>query len=143
MRKILTNITLLSFVLVLFSHCKKSAEFSSAPLQNYMNLQVGKYVIYRLDSTQFVNYGQTTVKINYQAKDEIDAAITDNLGRPGFRVIRYLRDTAGQNPWTPNSTYMIVPVEKSIEVIAQNFRYLKLMLPIKEGFNWKGNNYIT
>jgi hypothetical protein len=143
MRRIIIHIAQLSFLLVLFSHCKKMAEFSSAPLADYMNLQVGKYIIYRLDSTQFINFGQTTLTIKYQAKDEIDAAITDNLGRPAFRVIRYLRDTAGQNPWTPNSTYMIVPTRETIEVIADNFRYQKLKLPIREGFNWKGNTYIS
>jgi hypothetical protein len=143
MRRFLIQILILSAAITLFSNCKKSADFTSAPLDDYMNLQVGKYIIYRLDSTEFVNFGQTTQYVHYQAKDEIDAAIVDNLGRPGFRVFRYLRDTAGLTQWVPNSTFMIIPTEKSIEVIEDNFRYQKLMLPINEGFNWKGNSYIS
>ena len=143
MRRIITCLTLLSCIVLLFAACKKTDVFTSAPLEDYLNPQVGKYIIYRLDSTKFTNFGQNTIKIQYQAKDEIDAAITDNLGRPAFRVIRYLRDTAGLAPWTPNSTYMIVPAKNSVEVIEDNFRYLKLMLPVKEGFNWKGNTYIS
>jgi hypothetical protein len=143
MRRFVTSLVLLSSVVVFFGSCKKTAEFTSAPLTDYLNLQIGKYITYRLDSTQFTNFGQTTIHIYYQAKDEIDAAITDNLGRPAFRVIRYLRDTAGLTPWVPNSTYMIVPTEKVVEVVEENFRYQKLMLPIKEGFNWKGNTYIS
>jgi hypothetical protein len=143
MRRCLASIVLISTAVVLLTHCKKTDEFSSPPLQDYLNLEVGKYIIYRLDSTQFTNFGQTTIYIHYQAKDEIDAAIVDNLGRPALRVIRYLRDTAGLGPWVPNSTYMIVPTEKVVEVIEDNFRYQKLMLPINEGFNWKGNTYIS
>ncbi|HYJ37336.1 MAG TPA: hypothetical protein VEV87_01920 [Chitinophagaceae bacterium] len=143
MRRCLPVIVFLSAAIVIFSHCKKSAEFNSPPLTDYLNLEVGKHIIYRLDSTQFTNFGQTTTYLYYQAKDEIDAAIIDNLGRPAFRVIRYLRDTAGVGPWVPNSTYMIVPTEKAVEVIDDNFRFLKLMLPINEGFNWRGNTYIN
>src|SRR6476659_587403 len=142
MRRIFTSAVLFISVVALFSRCKKSDEFSSAPLNNYLNLQVGKYIIYRLDSTEFTNIGQNTVVVKYQAKDEIDAAITDDLGRPALRVIRYLRDTAGLNPWTPNWTYMIVPTESVLEVIEDNFRYQKLRLPITDGFSWKGNSYI-
>jgi hypothetical protein len=143
MRKLFIKIVLAVSVIGLFSHCKKTDEFTSAPLTDYQNLQVGKYIIYRLDSTQFVNFGQSTLKLYYQAKDEIDAAIVDNLGRPGFRVIRYLRDTAGSGPWVPNSTYMIVPTDQVLEVIEDNFRYQKLRKPILEGYNWKGNSYLS
>ncbi len=129
--------------IVLLTHCKKTDEFTSAPLTDYLNLEVGKYVIYRLDSTEFVNFGQNTVYTHYQAKDEIDAAIVDNLGRPAFRVIRYLRDTLGLGQWVPNSSYMIVPTDRVVEVIEENFRYEKLRKPINEGYNWKGNNYIS
>jgi len=142
MRRILTTAVLLIPMVLLLSRCKKSDTFSSAPLTNYLNLQVGKNIIYRLDSTEFTNFGQTTVVVSYQAKDEIDGAITDNMGRPALRVIRYLRDTAGLTPWVPNWTYMIVPTNDVVEVIEDNFRYQKLRLPIVEGFNWKGNSYI-
>lgn len=144
MRKYITHILAICSTAVLFTQCKKTTEeFTSAPLSDYLNLQVGKYIIYRLDSTEFVNFGQNTIYTHYQAKDEIDAAIVDNLGRPGFRVVRYLRDTLGHTQWVPNSTYMIVPTDQVVEVVEDNFRYQKLRLPINEGFNWKGNAYIS
>ncbi|HYF31387.1 MAG TPA: hypothetical protein VD993_09745 [Chitinophagaceae bacterium] len=141
MKKIFTRLTLLTAIAFVFSHCKKTAQFNSEPLEDYLQLQVGKYIIYRLDSMKFVNLD--TVKASYQAKDEIDAAITDNLGRPSWRVVRYLRDVAGTQPWMEDLTYYITPTNESLEVIENNFRYLKLKLPINEGFNWKGNTYIS
>ncbi len=143
MRNIIAKFSLLLSTAFLFSKCSKDDDFSSAALEDFMNLGIGKYVIYRMDSTLYTNFGQTTTVIKYQAKDEIDGAITDNLGRPGWRVVRYLRDTLGQGSWSPNSTYWIIPTRESVEVIIDNFRYQKLKLPVKDGFTWKGNSFIS
>ena len=37
---------------------------------------------------------------------------------------------------------MVVPTTNSIEYIENNLRFLKLELPIKQDFSWKGNSYI-
>ncbi len=132
MYKIYTIFLLICFTAFL-THCtKKTDEFQSDQLNDYLNLKVGKYIIYKLDSTKFVNFGQKDTIIKYQAKDVIDAPVTDNLGRPGWRVIRYLRDSASANDldWKPNSTYMITVTRETAEVIEDNLRYQKLKLPI-------------
>lgn len=141
MKKIFTQLTLLAAIVLVFSQCNKKDSFVSEPVESYLNLQVGKYIIYRLDSMKFVNLD--TVKTSYQAKDEIDATLTDNLGRPGYRVVRYMRNAAGTQPWTVSMTYMILVDKGTVELIENNFRYLKLKQPINEGFNWKGNTYIS
>jgi len=143
MRNTFKTLALLTTIVTLFSQCKKTDTFPSAELDEYLNLAVGKYIVYRLDSTVYSDFGQTTTIKSYQAKDEIDAAITDNLGRPAWRVIRYLRDTLATKPWAASSSYMIIPTREVVETIEENFRYQKLKLPIKEGFNWKGNTYIS
>ena len=141
MKNIFTRLTLFSAIVLIFSQCNKSDDFTSEPLEDYLGLQVGKYVIYRLDSMKFVNLD--TLRSSYQVKDEIDGTTTDNLGRPTWRVVRYMRDLAGTQPWNTAFTYWITPTRETIEVIEDNFRYMKLKLPIKEGFNWKGNTYIS
>ena len=133
---------MITILFVSFNSCKKTETYPSAELSEYMNLQVGKYVRYRLDSTRFINFGQKDTVIKYQAKEVIDAAITDNLGRPGWRVIRYLSDTTGTSPWTPSATYSLIPSRESVEVVENNLRFLKLRLPVTEGYNWKGNSFI-
>lgn len=130
---------------VLLAGCeKKNDNYSSDAVTDYVNLQVGKYVIYRLDSTGFVNFGQKDTVISYQAKDVVDAQITDNLGRPSWRIVRYLRDTGStsESDWAPKLTYQVTPSRENIEVNEANFRYLKLVLPVKEGYSWKGNGYL-
>ena len=141
MKKIFTQLTLLAATVFLFTQCKKTEQFNSEPLEDYMPMAVGKYIIYRLDSMKFDNLD--TIKSSYQVKDEVDGTLTDNLGRPSWRILRSYRNAAGTSPWVEQLTYMVTPTKESVEVIENNFRYIKLKLPINEGFNWKGNSYIS
>ena len=125
-------------------NCNKSDSFSSAQITDYIQLAPGKYIIYRLDSAVKKPFDDTgrTVR-SYQAKDIVDAAITDNLGRPGWRMIRYLNDTAASGPWVLNIVYSIIPTREGMELVENNLRFIKLRLPIKNDFTWKGNSYIN
>ncbi|PWT77194.1 MAG: hypothetical protein C5B59_04660 [Bacteroidetes bacterium] len=126
----------------IFLGCKKTDIYHSDALADYLQLQVGKYITYRLDSLVFINFGTGDTVISYLAKDVIDDSISDNLGRPSWRVIRYLSDTTGTLPWTPTETYMITATRQSVEVVENNLRFIKLELPIVNGFSWPGNSYI-
>jgi hypothetical protein len=139
MTKYLMGLVVASLLLI---SCKKEKDsFSSEPLSDYFPLQVGKYITYNLDSTVYVNFGQKDTIISYQALDRVDSQIVDNLGRPGYRIIRYIRKDASQD-WVPNNTFEAIPTRNSIEYVENNLRYLKLELPIKQDFSWKGNSYI-
>lgn len=131
-------------LLILAGCSKKDTSLGSVSLTDFMNLQQGKYIIYRLDSTNYINFGQQDTVTHYQAKDVISQPYTDNQGRKGWTVIRYLRDTASTSEadWQASITYVIVPTRSTIEVIENNMRFQKLKLPVSEGFNWKGNSFI-
>jgi hypothetical protein len=142
-KRLLPFITLLA-IGITATHCStKDDVFASEELAEYLQLATGKYIIYQLDSTVRVPLTDTTtVTRRYQAKDVIDGSISDNLGRASWRVIRYLRDSAGTTAWVPNLTYMITPTRETVEVIENNLRFQKLKLPVRDGFNWKGNTHI-
>lgn len=132
-------------VALVWTACHKTDPFQTVPLENIMQLQPGKYIIYKLDSLNYINFNRTLATTRYQAKDIVDTAVTDNLGRPSWRVIRYLRDSASTNEadWKPNITYLITVTQNSVEVLEENQRYIKLRQPLKEGLTWKGNAYIN
>ena len=108
-----------------------------------MPLQPGKYITYRLDSLIFTNFGTVAVTRRYQMKHVVDAQITDNLGRPSYRVYTYIRDSAGTQPWSASGSYFVTPLATQAEVIDDNFRVVKLHLPIREGYEWNGNTYLA
>ncbi len=128
--------------LTLFSCTRKTEELMTDKLSDYMPLQPGKYITYRLDSLVYTNFGRNIEVHRYQEKHVVDAEITDNLGRPSWRIYTYIRDSAGTQPWTANGSYLVTPLSTQIEVTADNLRVIKLHLPIKEGFEWKGNSYL-
>ncbi|MBC7904869.1 MAG: hypothetical protein H7Y27_15695 [Gemmatimonadaceae bacterium] len=142
MKNSISALACIAFGLFLTGCSQKKDLFSSEELKDYVSLAPGKSITYRLDSLKFQQFGQQEVTISYQAKDVIDAAITDNTGRPAWRVIRYLRDTLGIGPWVPQSTYMVIQERETLEVVENNLRFQKLMIPVKDGFMWRGNSHI-
>jgi hypothetical protein len=68
--------------------------------------------------------------------------ITDNQGRPAYRIHRFIRDSMGTQPWQPSSTYSITPLTDQVEVEEDNLRFIKMHMPMKNGFSWKGNKYL-
>lgn len=126
----------------LLESCQKQIDiYKSASLSDYFNPTIGHFIEYRLDSTVFIYYGQRDTVIKYRAKDVVEAAITDNLGQPSYRVVRYLSDTNGVSPWVPAATFMVTPTTNCLEVVDNNLRFQKLRLPVTNGFSWKGNTY--
>ena len=129
-------------VIMLFTACTKENElYSTASLSDYFSLQVGKYITYDLDSTVFINFGQKDTVVKYQVKDSVETKITDNLGRPALRIVRYMRKNTGQS-WVSSNTFMAVASTTGIEFVENNLRFIKLVLPIKPEITWKGNKYI-
>ena len=127
---------------VVFNSCDKQNELLNLiPLSDYYPLQVGKYITYNLDSTVFINFGQKDTIKKYQVKDVVEAQITDNTGRVGFRINRLIRKDATQ-PWTGNNTFIAIADNNTLELVENNLRFQKLKLPIKNDYKWKGNSYI-
>lgn len=125
--------------------CKSEKEILEVetPESYTMLLEPGKYMIYRLDSTVFVEAGRKEELHSYQEKHIVDASFLDNMGRTSYKIYRYLRDVDGTKPWAPAGTYVITPLANSIEVIENNMRVIKLTTPIREGHTWKGNSHLV
>ena len=49
-------------------------------------------------------------------KYQTDSLITDNLGRPAYRIFRFIRKNETQ-AWTPDATFMAVSTENQLEFI--------------------------
>ncbi len=134
--------SLLAFSAIIFFSCNEKEEFTTESINDYIKLTPGKYITYRIDSMVFTNFGRDIEYRKYQVKHVIDAQITDNEGRPAYRVYRYLRDTAGLQPWQAAGSYAITPLADQIELTENNLRFIKLHLPIRSGFTWRGNKYL-
>jgi hypothetical protein len=144
MKSFLPPLLMILFVLV-FAGCsdKKDQEFTVTQASSYFDLQPGKFIIYRVDSTVFTQQGRSEETHVYQEKDFINSQTTDGMGRPSYVVYRYLRDSSGTTPWSSAGTYLITPFNGVVEVNEDNMRVIKLVSPIKDGYNWKGNTFLA
>ncbi len=136
------RLNLAALTVFAFVSCNEKEEFTTEAITDYAPAAVGKYITYRIDSLVFTNFGRNTETHKYQVKHQIDAIITDNLGRPAYRVFRYIRDTAGTQPWQPSGSYFITILDDQLEVSEDNLRFIKMHLPIRDGNSWKGNKFL-
>lgn len=125
---------------VLLICCNKTDTFPTAKITDYTNLAVGKFVVYKLDSTVTLPFGVGFTVNSYLVKDSVDAIVTDNLNRPGYRIIRYTWDSVGQQ-WNNSNTFLAILTGNTFEYIENNMRQVRLVSPITDNFSWQGNSY--
>jgi hypothetical protein len=122
---------------------KKEEWIVAETVAEYLPLQIGKYITYRVDSlVPNPSFNTSLETHSYQVKHVVDAAITDNEGRPSYRIYRFINNANGTGPWVSSGSYFVTPLTHQIEVIENNLRFIKLREPIREGFSWKGNSYL-
>jgi hypothetical protein len=138
----LPRLYLLVFTCFILVACDEKEEFVSEPITAYMPMTVGKYITYRVDSLVFTQFGTVDETHSYRVKHIVDAQITDNLGRPAYRVFRYISDSSGTQPWQASGSYTVTLTGEQAEVTDDNLRVIKLHLPVREGFSWRGNRYL-
>lgn len=128
---------------VFFSSCKKETEaLQTASLSEYAPLEVGKYITYKLDSFRYLPFSLQSIVISFEVKYLTDAQITDNLGRPAYRIVRYIRKTAAE-AWQPDNSFTAINTGNTYEFTDENLRFIKLHAPITNDYSWKGNSYIN
>jgi hypothetical protein len=137
----------LSFLLVLaaMSSCEKKTDDTVYDVPaNYFRLEPGKYIVYRLDSTRFSNFGQDEIIVSYQAKEVVEGSSIDLLGRPAWDIVRYIRDinSTNENDWRTEVNYQVISDNGKIEVYENNLRFVKMIAPVKDGNSWSGNGFL-
>ena len=143
MTKKFTAAALFSVLAILtITACKKSETPNYPNATEYYPMKIGKYITYKLDSTNYIGYTSTPTITSYFVKDVVEAEITDNLGRKSYRVVRYIKDSLSELTWRNNNTFMVTPLEKSVEYVENNLRFIRLQNPVTDGFEWPGTSYI-
>ena len=129
-------------IFVVLQGCKKETQdIQFAPISEYFPLESGKFIVYRLDSLVYTNFGSSQEIRSYDVKYTVDAEITDGLGRPAYRIIRSIRKN-DSIPWATDATFSATNTGNTLEFVENNLRFVKLQQPIREGYTWKGNSYI-
>src|SRR6202012_6251341 len=114
------------FFALLSGGCKKTDNYALEPVSDYYPLTVGKYITYTLDSIVFTNFGTETDTFQYQIQYVVDAQVVDNLNRPAYRIVRYIRLDSTEE-WVPDHTDLAVNTGHTLEFTEDNMKDIKLI----------------
>lgn len=130
----------IGFCCLLIVRCnKKDVYRPAAQISDYTNLALGKYVIYKLDSTVTLPFGLGFTVNSYLVKDTVDGIVTDNLNRPGFRIVRFVWDSVAQQ-WNNSNTFFALQTDKVFEYTENNLKQVRLASPVGGTVTWQGNS---
>jgi hypothetical protein len=144
MMKRLLPLLLLAFLAIAGASCNKTENDSlvyEEPTRGFYPLQVGRYVVYDVDSITWNNFDCTKKTRHLQMRYMVADTFTDDAGRPSYRVDVEQRDNP-DSAWAASQVFYATPTNTSIEVVMQNLRFEKLIFPIRESKQWFGNRAI-
>ncbi len=130
----------------LFNSCKESVIQPTDELlgYDYFPTKIGKYIIYNVREI----YHDDAVDLHdtsyYKIKEVITSEFTDETGRICQRIERFIKDkTVNDTIFEIKDVWTACLTLNNLEQIEENFKYVKLVFPLKEGVSWDGNVYNT
>lgn len=115
---------------------------------DYYPTDIGKFVVYDVDSTVYKDLPLSNTNYRYRIKEKITNAFTDNEGKEALRLERYIKKFNPNKPYDSipyviKEVWMINATKKSIQISERDIRYTKLIFPIQQGTVWNGNAFNT
>jgi hypothetical protein len=140
--KIILGLMALVFTTALLNSCKKDRVVvdakSSDLYQAFLPLEVGKYIIYDIDSSIW----DDTKCIKYTNKYQHQYLVADTFRDAQRRLsyaINVLSRKSPADKFVVNDVVYYTPGAEQMEYVEKNIRFMRLVNPIVEGKKWKGN----
>lgn len=131
-------------VISLLSACSGKAELTLAgTVADYMPLQTGRSITYRLDSILYPSQGTSTLVRSHIVRDRWVGEVIDPQGRRAWRIVRAFRNPVDTTRWTDRDTFLAIPTGNILEWVEDNLRTIRLVDPVREGYSWEGNRFIN
>lgn len=127
--------------------CKKETENPPDLGYSYAPVTLGKYVVYDVDSTVYLETSDT-VYFKYRIKEKLEETFIDNQGRVAIKLVRYIKkynDTVSYDniPWTIKDIWNYTKTNTTLEVVEEDIRFTKLIFPVNDDAIWNGNAHNT
>ena len=128
--------------------CKKKTDPSVDVGYDYAPTNIGKYVVYDVDSIVYDDFKHDTIEYKYRIKEKLAENITDNSGRSAIKLIRYIKKfnptiSYDNIPWIIKDVWTYTKTRTTLEVVEEDVRFTKIAFPVNNNTNWNGNAYNT
>jgi hypothetical protein len=108
----------------------------------YFPLQIGKWIVYQVDSTIWDDTNCVTIERHRQIRYNIADTFTDAQGRLSYRIETWIRKNSGET-WDPHQVYYVTNTGTAVEMMYEELRFVKLQFPVVEGATWAGNAFVS
>lgn len=127
-----------SSLLVISSCTKKKDLYMGDYSKNYFPLNLGKEIIYDVDSIYWDDVYDVRTLHHSQMRWVIADTFRDEEFRLSYRIATDIRpnDSAA---WVAHRAIYVTPTETTLEYVEENMRFIKLIFPINNGGTWQGN----
>ena len=110
--------------------------------RDYIQLEVGMTLTYRLDSIIYDNFTGTLDTTRYQVIHRVQEQTLDSAKTEAFLLKRTVR-TINEGKVLESALYRARKTNEEYQVFRNNRRTLALDFPLSEGHEWDGNAYNT
>jgi hypothetical protein len=137
-----------SIISLIISACSDRTTLEPEPFDEsqfeYFPLQIGKYVVYQIDSVIYdFAPGGGTARDSFRifAKEIVADTLRDQTGQLLFAIERYERKNDAE-PWILKNISTAARTTTQAIRTEDNFRFLKLIFPLDNRSEWDGNIWI-
>lgn len=126
----------------LFSSCKKEKEDLSGIEKGnaYLPFEIGKYVVYDVDSTIWDDFLKAEIHHTSQMRYNVVDTFTSE-GKLSY-VINILYRPTTIDSWVPNDVVYATVTDDKVVFTQKNLKYIKMVFPVQDGKTWDGNAMI-
>jgi hypothetical protein len=124
---------------VLFAgSCKKTTVVVVDLGYDYFPVEIGRYVVYDVDSIFIDEPVDIADTFYYQIKEVIAGEYIDNQGDLAQRIERFRR-TSDTLPWVIKDVWASNRLPQSGQRVEENVRIIRMIFPVKDGMFWDAN----
>jgi len=141
-------LTFLSLILMIcaFTACNENTNAEELEVElgyEYFPLEVGKYLVYEVDSVVYDIGAGIILKDSSKTyiKEEVTEEYLDDSGRVNHRIKRFKRNSLNEE-WRVSDVWVAIRTERDAERLEENLRFVKMVFPVQEGIEWNGNAHI-
>ena len=129
---------ILTLAIVFFS-CSKDKEIVIPDIgHDYAGLEVGKYVVYDVDSFYYDDFNSVIDTSYYQIKEVVDSEFEDLEGETAFKIVRYRKEIDSTN-WVLIDVWNSKLTQTNFQKSEENIKFVKLIFPVRNNVSWNGN----
>ncbi|HTM64812.1 MAG TPA: hypothetical protein VL093_00680 [Flavipsychrobacter sp.] len=129
--------------LTMFS-CKKEtvSNYGTDQGKGYYPLNIGHFVVYDVDSTIWDDFKQVKTIHKYQMRYTVTDTFHNEDNRFTCSILVHIRNN-DTFQWQEHRVIYVTPTPTTIEYLESGVRFIKMVFPVANDVEWKGNSLIA